>query len=505
MLRRLRVVDTAVVVACGAAVAVYVVVALARLRYPFELQWMEGGAVTHVERLLDGRSIYPAPSVEFASFTYPPLYFWVSALVAQIVGVGFLPLRLVSFAASLGTMAVLLALGRTESARWLPGVVAAGVFAAAFRATGAWYDIARVDSLFLFLTLAGILVLRRARSGWGAAAAGVVFALSALTKQTALFAVGPVVLYLLVRRPRTGVSLAAGFAVLYLPVSLALNAASSGWYRFSTADILLGHPVEERFWGEFWTGDLGRRLWPAIVVVALVAVAAARSRRRIDTVPPPMLPWGLYGALALGMVAGSWVSRLHTGGYDDVLMPAYAAVALLCGLAFGWVATVRPALLAPVAAAVVLQVFLLRYSPAAQIPTASDHSAGRSLIAAVEAIPGDVMVVSHPWYAAMAGKATHSQTAAVNDLVRGRARVPGEIVRASIAEAVRERRFAAIVFDGPDDHLAFPPDFDRYYQPVAAPAGARVRNLTDIASRPTEWWLRRDLERIVTPVAQGPR
>ena len=87
-----------VVAAIAAVVAVVVVTAvmLRRVGHPYELEWLEGGSVEHVRRVLHGRSLYPAPSVDFVSYPYPPLYWWASAGAASVLGVGFLPLRLVS-------------------------------------------------------------------------------------------------------------------------------------------------------------------------------------------------------------------------------------------------------------------------------------------------------------------------------------------------------------------------------------------------------------------------
>jgi 4-amino-4-deoxy-L-arabinose transferase-like glycosyltransferase len=48
-------------------------------------------------RVLQHQPLYVPPQIAFIPFEYPPLYFWVSALVAKIVGIGFFPLRLVSF------------------------------------------------------------------------------------------------------------------------------------------------------------------------------------------------------------------------------------------------------------------------------------------------------------------------------------------------------------------------------------------------------------------------
>ncbi len=57
--------------------------------------------------MLDGKSLYTAPTLGYVSYTYPPLYTCVSAAVAEVTGLGFLPLRLVSFASSLVAFAAL--------------------------------------------------------------------------------------------------------------------------------------------------------------------------------------------------------------------------------------------------------------------------------------------------------------------------------------------------------------------------------------------------------------
>src|SRR5207245_9768312 len=43
----------------------YAATALARLSYPFELEWMEGGVLAGVQRLLHGQPLYAAPSLDY--------------------------------------------------------------------------------------------------------------------------------------------------------------------------------------------------------------------------------------------------------------------------------------------------------------------------------------------------------------------------------------------------------------------------------------------------------
>ena len=81
-------------------VLVYVALALVRLRYPFELEWMEGAVVDEVRHVATVHKLYVAPSIGFILFQCPPLYFYAGA--AGNHGRQFLPLRLLSFASSSG-------------------------------------------------------------------------------------------------------------------------------------------------------------------------------------------------------------------------------------------------------------------------------------------------------------------------------------------------------------------------------------------------------------------
>ena len=40
----------------------------ARLGYPYDLEWMEGGLLTHSARIANGQGIYVTPSVEFVPY-----------------------------------------------------------------------------------------------------------------------------------------------------------------------------------------------------------------------------------------------------------------------------------------------------------------------------------------------------------------------------------------------------------------------------------------------------
>src|SRR5207302_7552573 len=128
-------------------------------------------------------------------------------------------------------------------------------------------------------------------------------------------------------------------------------------------------------------------------------------------------------AVVLGLVGASWVGRVHSGGWDDVLIPAAAGVALLAGHGVAALRSATPTrcrwlTTAVLAAPLAVQLGQLRYPLSAQIPTVADHRAGDQLIATIRRLPGQVVVLDHPWYAALAGKGTSAQGEAINEVLR---------------------------------------------------------------------------------------
>ena len=64
-MRQVVVVLRAVMVAGSAGYLVlYAVLAALRVRYPFDLEWLEGAMVDHVRTILEGRPLYPEPSLD---------------------------------------------------------------------------------------------------------------------------------------------------------------------------------------------------------------------------------------------------------------------------------------------------------------------------------------------------------------------------------------------------------------------------------------------------------
>jgi hypothetical protein len=458
---------TATVVIGAAHLALFAVVVALRLGYPYELEWMEGGAIAHLDRVLMGRPLYVEPSLEFIPFIYPPLYFYLSALPALLLGSGFVPLRLVSIAAALGSLLLIALWVRRESGSLRWGLLAACLFAATYRTGGAWLDLARVDSLFVLLLLATLYARRRLPAGPAQVVAGLCLALAFLTKQTALLVGLPLALHALWFERRRGLWFVGSAFGTIAASWLLLDRLHDGWFSYWI--LLPGtHPVVHEALVTFWTRDLLRPL-PVVCGLAVVFLAGQRRLRSERQ--------ALIIAVTLGMVAVAWSSRLHSAGYVNVLIPLYAWCCVLAGLgAARLLATLRvkgiwaePVIYGLVAA----QLLWLGYDPRRLVPDRADHDAGDALVRNLASVRGEVLVPFHAYLAERAGKRGYGLGNAGGDVFRsGDGPIP-ETLADELREAIRSQQFAVIVLDRSRIFLATDfgricgQELHRYYVPRA--------------------------------------
>jgi len=487
-----RVMRLATALAGLAAIAAYLFVALSRLGYPFPVEWLESNSLVEVHRILAGQPLYTAPTVEYVPDGYPPLYFALSAAVARMLGVSYLTLRLVSLVSSLSCFALLARLVQRETGSLAAGAGAAGLFAAAYSVTDTWFDVGRVDSLFLALSIGGLYAARWMRGTRGAVAAGVLLAAAALTKQTGI-AEGVAVVAALLTGPRRGLACIAGLAeITVLGVStLVLGLASGGWYVYYVFEQMSEHSLTGSSFGWFWTA--------LATGMGLAACAALIGTRRVPRV--------LVAGCATLAIEG-YAALVHSGGVINDVLPAYLAVALLAGLALGrgavpgsgsapggrlaWPVTVAPGVLVLAQVAVLLA----GLHPSQAIPAPADRSVGERVLAGLRAIGGTVAVPADPGLSMMAGMVPVAHLDAAADVLRASDQTAIASFRQSAAHAVAERSFSAIVTDGSRPPFANPPSLSRYYHRCAQPllAGIPAGVFVPVAGaklRPEYVWLPR--------------
>lgn len=444
--------------------------ALSRLLYPYELEWMEGAVVDHVRRLLAGQPLYVEPSLEFTSFIYPPLFYYLAAPVSLLTGIGFFPLRLVSVAASAGCLIVIYRFARRETGSARLGLVSAGLYAACFELGGGWLDVARIDCLFVFLLLLGAYLLRFHKGAGAAAAASGVFALAALTKQPALLVAAASALFcFLFRGVRPGAAFAAAFVFVFGGATAALHLSSDGWYGYYLFELPAQHPVFPVMLTRFWTHDLGYAL--PVVVVTLIGhlFSGLRALRALSSEERDALLFRLFFLAA--MLGAAWSSRLHFGGASNVLLPALAALALCWGAALqrplprfwrqprtgsgsrkrgdGEIPPSDTRIRLGVNALALLQLGWLFYNPTDYIPTAADRRAGEQFVRALARFPGEVYTPEHGYLPALAGKRTYSHCLVLWDVLRADNNRIKRNLRKEIERAFCEQRFDAVVLHLP--------------------------------------------------------
>jgi hypothetical protein len=123
--RRLAWLLTAATAVCGLS---FVRTALILVRQ-VPLNWNEGWNAYHAADIVAGRPLYPDPATTFFFTNYPPLSFYVIAPIGRLLGDHMLAGRLVAFVSLLAWLALLVAVARRLRCGWTSAVFGALVLA----------------------------------------------------------------------------------------------------------------------------------------------------------------------------------------------------------------------------------------------------------------------------------------------------------------------------------------------------------------------------------------
>lgn len=521
-----RLINWTAAVLAGLYLGMLLFLAAARMLYPFELEWTEGASLDQVHWISSGRFPYQPPTLEFLPLTYTPFYFYLAAGAAKIFGDGFLAPRLVSVLATAGVLALIFRLVLDASGSKLYAWLAAGIFAASYRFTGAWLDLAKTDSLFLLLTLLAYCIYRSTRHRaaqdrsvllrW--ALSGALFALAYFTKQTALPVVAMLALVSLVVWRGRSWRLWSWAAVLAVGAFVLLDRLSQGWFSYYTLDALAYHERLLAF-GVFW-GPLLRHMAPALLLAALsIPFAAARFRSSGEGTiisskqrsPDPKLqpaagshPFHLSPlwediAFALALILTSWSVFFKTWTYDNGFLPAALGLSLLSGMVAGWwqanparwgQAGAKNLLKAAPLFLIIIQFTLLAYDPRQQLPSASHKAAGERLLQDIAELPGEVWVFQHSYLSRMAGKASFFHAAPMGDYL-GAAQPPAgsddfqrrQQIAAVFEQALRTQTAGWVILDKMADY--WQPGYIPVKELAVDSPEANFRPLTGAATRPS--------------------
>jgi hypothetical protein len=433
--------------AAGVYILLFFLVAALRDTFPLQLEWLECGVLDATARAYRHRPIYTAPTHTFVPYIYTPLYYYCAATLAKVTGLSFVTLRAFSAGCTALCLLFIFDLSRrmAECSRYA-GLLAAGLFAALYAAADSWYDLARVDMLFLALTLAGIVFAYRGRP----ILAGLLFAVAFQAKQSALLIGFFVLLHEYRRIPRLLTGLAS--LALFTGVSVLLfNHLSGGWYLYYTEFLPSHQGISLHGAAAFFGRDLLRYLLPALV---LLGIAAVDFRKRAEAAPRRT---AFVVFTSLGVFLSSLAARVHQGGSVNVVLPLYAWIAVLFGACLAWAAREVDAagpralrrrvlfLLGGVA-----QFALLIYAPGRLIPSHTAQAEANTVLDRLALFPGSVYVFDNSADLLERGRPAFANTDAIYDLLRADSGPAAQALRADMEAAFRRGEFGAVVADRPD-------------------------------------------------------
>lgn len=374
----------------GAAIAALGLAYLAMLVYhagltvafPYDLDYGEGYVLNDAVRLARGEPIYTdIQQFPMVRSPYPPLFPGVWSALVPLAGPVFWPGRLLAALAQLGVIG----LAAWHACRVRLGVwpvLSAAAVIAASPFVYQWVAYARVDTLALLWSVAGVLVAQHV-AGWrGLVGAALLCLLAVWTKQSAVAAPAAIAIALFARRPWAG---AAFSALVGLP-----SLAAAVWLDATTSGQFARHVIQGNAQNPYYPARLVAMLGTFLALhLPLVGLALAWAWRGLLGRPSPAalyVPLSLLAALSVG----------NGGSSVNYFLEPVAASAL--AVPYAWRAWPR---LAPLLLALQLALAVhwpngfgtgyLSFAPHGRTPTAADYAAGAAVDARVRAAPGGVL------------------------------------------------------------------------------------------------------------------
>ncbi len=419
----------------------FVVTAVLRLRYPFELEELEGYVFLTALRAFHGLTIYPRPSLNFIPYMYPPGYYYASALLGHVMGMTIRTMRVTSILSTVGCFGVIYALVWREVKQHLAATAAAGLYAGCYVVCQEWFDLGRLDSLFVFLILLAMYVTRRMHPILGA----LVWLLAFQTKQSIL----PVALVMLCAgwRIRRQTLLGVGTLLVGAAGSVAwLNHVTGGWYGFIVFTVPKANAdIKLRTLTLFLPNDIFRPLALAVIIIVAAAVLTHPRWTSYST--------RFYLAACTMIPLFGWI-RAHGGSTVNAVMPIYALIAVLFGISFArlqrW-GYERDGQLQPLGALLLFAVLVQEtagiYNPGDYVPPIAVRDSLSEVVDTIRSTPGPVYVARHPYYAWLAGKQTEADVVSIQDAMRpARSPIHNEL-RDAMRQAENQHVYELIVLD----------------------------------------------------------
>lgn len=307
-----------VVVACaGALWQLLLLVRLfaGRVRYPWDVEWLESSALYQAFRVSQGQYTYGPFKDGYIALAHPPGYPFLLGMLGKVVPLDYPMARTVSFLFFVASAALVVrALVRHQEGRlegWALGAFSIGCAAAGIPVFEGFYDLVRDDVMAIFLSVAAAVLVdvpdvKRMKPRRIALVALLITAI-VFTRLPAVFFPVWITLFVFARHKKTGFLLALGGAAACGLTLVGIQFTSKGWYWLLTVGLLQEHHIiGERF---LLGLQIIFKFAPFIAAVPIGMLALAFTKRLspsaalwvgmlVAAVPSALVPFAKVGGFA---------------------------------------------------------------------------------------------------------------------------------------------------------------------------------------------------------------
>ena len=231
-----------------------------RLALPFVFEWGESAGLNQIFRILSGGNLYDQPTLGFSPLVYTPLYYFLAAGVSKVIGNPLISARLISAISSIASVALIIWIIQSETKNSLIAWISGMVYLACFALTDGFYDLARVDSLYVLMVLIAFSVIREAKFKTGFFLFGILVVVGFFIKQSFIIVFLPLQIYLLYRDWKfSWIAIAVEAIGISVPLFL-INRSSEGWFFYYIFELPKEHGYSIISAVNFWIGDTIRPL-----------------------------------------------------------------------------------------------------------------------------------------------------------------------------------------------------------------------------------------------------
>ena len=420
--RRHLSVEALVLCGAGALAALVLIHAAWRCSYRYELDPLEGAMLYSCFKVSRHLPLYSVPgTIPYASYIYPPGYYFLGSLLLRLTGPTLVSLRIASVAAMLLCAISMGGLLFSEK-RDARGALFSGlIYLTTYPMMLFYYDTVRLDGVWLAILAGGVYLLACPRSGLVRAflGSGLLLSACAVKHNAVILILGVCAGLYHAGRRKTSFALglaAVSWVVVFL---VGLDRVTGG----ASTGCLITDPQRQPYSAVQYAANLRFALLSVGALVPLLALGIREGWRRKDAPTSVMLGWA-----AASVVAALPTGKL--GGGPSNFMPLILALSFFSGsglcLARGaWRGGLLPCV---VASSVGLHLFFNLFVPC--VPAPADVRDMRRLESLVRASKGLIYLEGTMELAAFAANESAIDGYRIWELHRAGYGVPAGLLRA---------------------------------------------------------------------------